>query len=218
MPCTPTDCGNGTVEGSEACDDGNHYLGDGCSIYCEKEPACAPPAPCTSECGDGIKFGSEACDDANTRDGDGCSATCEVEPGWTCMEKLGGDLQIPIVYRDFKAFQDGGHVDFQWSPDPIDRTPKQDIWVRTSPDPNYRPTPFNPASPPWTPAAHQSPEYRNPRFGLPNYVYVRVRNRGAPTSAGTEQLHVYWSKASAGLAWPYLLPVTPAGAAPRGEF
>ena len=33
----------------------------------------------------------------------------------------------------------------------------EDIWVRTSPDPNYRPTPFNPASPPWTPAAHQSP-------------------------------------------------------------
>ena len=74
----------------------------------------------------------------------------------------------------------------------------EDIWVRTSPDPNWRPTPFNPASPPWTPAAHQSPEYRNPRFGLPNYVYVRVRNRGASASAGTEQLHVYWSKGVGG--------------------
>jgi fibro-slime domain-containing protein len=132
-PCAPTDCGNGRVEGSEACDDGNHYLGDGCSIYCEKEPSCAPPAPCTSECGDGIKLGDEACDDANTRDGDGCSAACEVEPGWSCTEMVGGDLQIPIVYRDFKAFVDGGHVDFQWSAnDPIDRTPKQDIWVRTT--------------------------------------------------------------------------------------
>jgi fibro-slime domain-containing protein len=131
--CAITDCGNGTVEGSEACDDGNHYLGDGCSIYCEKEPRCAPPAPCTSECGDGIKLGDEVCDDANTRDGDGCSAACQVEPGWSCMEKVGGDLQIPIVYRDFEAFVDGGHVDFQWSQsDPIDRTPPQDIWVRTT--------------------------------------------------------------------------------------
>jgi fibro-slime domain-containing protein len=133
MPCTPTDCGNGSVEGSEACDDGNHYLGDGCGINCEREPSCAPPAPCTSECGDGIKLGGEACDDANARDGDGCSSACEIEAGWSCTEKVGGDLVIPIVYRDFKAYVDGGHVDFQWSSnDPIDRSPKQDIWVRTT--------------------------------------------------------------------------------------
>ncbi len=132
-PCTKTNCGDGVVQGSEGCDDGNHYLGDGCSIYCEKEPACAPPAPCTSECGDGIKLGAEACDDGNARNGDGCSSSCEVEPGWICAEKAGGDLVIPIVYRDFKAFQDGGHVAFQWSSeDPIDRTPKEDIWVRTT--------------------------------------------------------------------------------------
>ncbi len=131
--CTKTNCGDGVVQGSEGCDDGNHYLGDGCSIGCEKEPKCAPPAPCTSECGDGIKLGDEACDDANARDGDGCSASCEVEPGWTCAEKAGGDLVIPIVYRDFKAFQDGGHVAFQWTAnDPIDRSPKEDIWVRTT--------------------------------------------------------------------------------------
>ena len=131
--CVETVCGDGVVEGSEACDDGNHYLGDGCSIFCEKEPSCAPPEPCSSECGDGIKLGAEQCDDGNLRDGDGCSSTCEVEPGWYCEEKSGGDLVIPIVYRDFKAFQDGGHVAFQWSStDPIDRTPKQDIWVRTT--------------------------------------------------------------------------------------
>jgi fibro-slime domain-containing protein len=133
MLCTKTDCGDGVVEGSEACDDGNHYLGDGCGVYCEKEPSCAPPAACTSACGDGIKLGDEACDDGNTRDGDGCSSACEVEPGWTCSEKIGGDLVIPIVYRDFKAYVDGGHVDFQWiQNDPIDRSPKEDIWVRTT--------------------------------------------------------------------------------------
>ena len=131
--CSKTNCGNGTVEGSEGCDDGNHYLGDGCGINCEKEPKCAPPAPCTSECGDGMKLGDEQCDDGNARDGDGCSSTCAVEPGWTCAEKAGGDLVIPIVYRDFKAYQDGGHVAFQWtSNDPIDRAPKEDIWVRTT--------------------------------------------------------------------------------------
>jgi fibro-slime domain-containing protein len=133
MPCTQTNCGDGVVQGSEACDDGNHYLGDGCSISCEKEPSCAPPQPCSSECGDGIKLGDEACDDANARDGDGCSAACEVEAGWSCTEKVGGDLVIPIVYRDFKAYENGGHVAFQWSSgDPIDRAPKQDIWVRTT--------------------------------------------------------------------------------------
>ena len=78
----------------------------------------------------------------------------------------------------------------------------EDIWVRNSPDPNYRPVPFTAASPPWTPAAHQSPEYRDPRFGVPNYVYIRVRNRGTATSSGTDQLRLYWAKASTGLAWP----------------
>ena len=78
----------------------------------------------------------------------------------------------------------------------------EDIWVRTTPDPNYRPFPFTAASPPWTPAPHQNPEYRDPRLGLPNYVYVRVRNIGPGPSTGTEQLRLYWAKASTGLAWP----------------
>lgn len=77
----------------------------------------------------------------------------------------------------------------------------EDIWVRTSPDPNWRPTPFTASSPPWTPAPHQNPEYRNPRYALPNYVYVRVRNRGSSASAGTGQLHVYWTKV-ASPTWP----------------
>lgn len=89
----------------------------------------------------------------------------------------------------------------QPNPDPGPMWVSEDIWVRTSPDPNWRPTPFTAASPPWTPAAHQNPEYRNPRYGLPNYVYVRVRNRGASASAGTGQLHVYWTK-SASPTWP----------------
>lgn len=78
----------------------------------------------------------------------------------------------------------------------------EDIWVRNNPDPAWQPYPFNAASPPWTPAIHQNPEYRNPRYSTPNYIYVRVRNRGATASTGNERLRVYWAKASTGLSWP----------------
>ena len=66
----------------------------------------------------------------------------------------------------------------------------EDIWVRTSPDPNYQPQPFNEASPPWIPAAHENPEYRDPRLSTPNYVYIRIRNRGDAPSTGTERLRL----------------------------
>jgi fibro-slime domain-containing protein len=129
----PTLCGNGTLDPGEACDDGNNDLGDGCTIFCEREPTCIPPAPCTSECGDGIRFGTEECDDGNTRSGDGCSSSCAVEAGFACRELGGDELRVPIVYRDFMAFENGGHVAFQWSSnDPIDHTPEEDIWVRTT--------------------------------------------------------------------------------------
>lgn len=77
----------------------------------------------------------------------------------------------------------------------------EDIWVRTAPDPAYQPYPFTEASPPWTPGAHQNPEYRDPKYSVPNYVYVRVRNRGTAASSGNEKLKLYWAKASTGLNW-----------------
>jgi hypothetical protein len=80
----------------------------------------------------------------------------------------------------------------------------EDIWVRNAPDPGYDPDPFDPndSDPDWTPLPHQAPEYRDPKFSVPNYVYVRVRNRGTSASSGTERLRVYWAKASTGLGWP----------------
>lgn len=78
----------------------------------------------------------------------------------------------------------------------------EDIWVRISPDPAYQPYPFTEISPPWTPAAHENPEYRDPKYSVPNYVYVRVRNRGNAASTGNERLKLYWAKASTGLNWP----------------
>jgi hypothetical protein len=78
----------------------------------------------------------------------------------------------------------------------------EDIWVRTAPDPGYLPTPFPEASPSWTPLPNENPEYRDPKYSVPNYVYVRVRNRGTAASSGTERLRLYFAKASTGLSWP----------------
>ncbi len=82
-------CGDGVIEGSEECDDGNTTSGDGCSAICTVEPWYTCPTagkPCvyTAVCGDGKVQGNEQCDDGNTTSGDGCSSTCQVEPGWQC--------------------------------------------------------------------------------------------------------------------------------------
>jgi cysteine-rich repeat protein len=99
---TPPVCGDGRVEGREACDDGNMTTGDGCSSICTVESLCGNgrrdageecddgdvvsgdgcDASCAIEpaCGDGNLDPGEACDDGNTMSGDGCSAICIVEP------------------------------------------------------------------------------------------------------------------------------------------
>jgi len=99
-PCPQ--CGDGTLDPEEACDDGNALAGDGCNGLCQVEtgwdcsaPPCAQPEPC----GDGQVSDGHACDDANRLDGDGCSADClRIEPGWYCPAagspcKPTGDLQ-----------------------------------------------------------------------------------------------------------------------------
>ncbi|WP_437647184.1 DUF4215 domain-containing protein [Sorangium sp. So ce362] len=57
-------CGDGVVEGAEACDGGA-----GCSPECAR----------IQVCGDGSVDGTETCDDGDTESGDGCSAACELE-------------------------------------------------------------------------------------------------------------------------------------------
>jgi hypothetical protein len=76
-----------------------------------------------------------------------------------------------------------------------------DIWVRRDPMPGWNPYPYPIASPPpWLDTTHFDPDYRSPQSGRPNYIYVRVRNRGTP-STGSEQLRVYAAAASTGLNW-----------------
>lgn len=89
VACTiPAVCGDGTVEGTEVCDDGNMAAGDGCDGTCDIEPGwgcLGSPSVCDEICGDGMIVGAEGCDDANTADLDGCDSMCVVEPGWACM-------------------------------------------------------------------------------------------------------------------------------------
>jgi cysteine-rich repeat protein len=109
--CYKTVCGDGHVEGTEQCDDGNTKPFDGCSPTCTNEPKCGYPDKdttksyqCFSVCGDGIKMPDEACDDGNLQNGDGCSSTCTIESGFSCPASapaLGTELTIPILYRDF---------------------------------------------------------------------------------------------------------------------
>ncbi len=78
--CTGANCGNGVVNGGEACD-----------------AATLPTATCDIDCslrvcGDGIRNTAtpEACDDGNTNNGDGCSSACVVEVGFTCTGPANG--------------------------------------------------------------------------------------------------------------------------------
>jgi Pregnancy-associated plasma protein-A len=47
---------------------------------------------------------------------------------------------------------------------------------------------------------HENPEYRPPG-NPPNWVYVRIRNRGCQSAASGE-VKLYWAKASTALGWP----------------
>ena len=97
--CVVSTCGDGTVDDTEECDDGNNVDDDACSNQCappkcgdgqiQGEEECdngarnndrvadACRSTCTlSRCGDGMVDTDEACDDGNVEDGDACLNTC----------------------------------------------------------------------------------------------------------------------------------------------
>lgn len=85
-------CGNGSVEGTEACDD----MGE--SATCNDD--------CTlAECGDGVLnvTAGEECDDGNTMDGDGCDSNCQLPPaalfnGTYFYQAFAGNFTVPSGY------------------------------------------------------------------------------------------------------------------------
>jgi len=58
-----------------------------------------------------------------------------------------------------------------------------DIWVRHQEDYIYE---------------NQNPEYHPTQ---PNYIHIRIRNRGCDTSTGNEKIKLYWSKAATAMNW-----------------
>jgi fibro-slime domain-containing protein len=104
-PPPPSQCGNGIIEGTEACDDGNTQSGDGCSSTCTLESGwkcAAADTPCTAaKCGDGILAGAEQCDDGIVDNAHGCSSTCTIEPNAVCP--AAGGACIPMVCGDGKV-------------------------------------------------------------------------------------------------------------------
>lgn len=80
----------------------------------------------------------------------------------------------------------------------------EDIWIRTGTDGIAN-------------QEHQNPQYTG--AGSTASVYVRVRNRGC-ADASTEDVRLYWAKASSGLSWPdpWTGGVTVDGAVMGGEI
>lgn len=67
--CQAKTCGNGRLDSSEQCDDGNTDQNDDCLSNCE-----------FAYCGDGyVRDGVEQCDDGNQVGGDGCNWACQIE-------------------------------------------------------------------------------------------------------------------------------------------
>lgn len=78
-------CGNGTIDLVESCDDGNTSAADGCAADCRTIEAgykCETPGQsCSLACPDGVldRDQGESCDDTNAVAEDGCDATCQAE-------------------------------------------------------------------------------------------------------------------------------------------
>jgi len=126
--------------------------------------------------------------------------TCNFPPNWpqivgpdVCMRDRDSDLGIPMINS-----LDVGYEPFNVTAN----TPlwvSEDIWVRNVDDGIYNSgINFSTTNPGMQ--EHQDPEYNI--AGIPNWVYVRVRNRGCTASAATgNELKVYWAKATTALSW-----------------
>lgn len=124
--CLFEGCGNGTVEGGEACDPAAPSAPAECRLDCtlamcgdrivdpgeecddgangDNSDGCTDTCLLTTVCGDGIREASEQCDDGNTATGDGCSAICRWE---YCGN---GVIDVDSSGAPVEECDDGGNV------------------------------------------------------------------------------------------------------------
>ncbi|CAM3261684.1 Calcium-dependent protease [Aequorivita lipolytica] len=96
-----------------------------------------------------------------------------------CMLNPIPGLDLAMQNSDLDNFvEPDTNTEIQWLSD--------DIWVRNQNDGSYIDT-------------HQNPIYN---AVSPSFVYVRVTNNSCETSSGTDDLKLYWAKASTALYWP----------------
>lgn len=89
-------CGDGEIEGEEACDDGNRRANDGCS------------PTCTLECGDGRVSGDERCDVAIAAGEPGaCPSSCDDGLVCTADTRIGADCFAECVSTPITLAIDG---------------------------------------------------------------------------------------------------------------
>ena len=104
-PPPAAQCGNGTIETGEGCDDGNTSGGDGCSSVCAIETGwkcAAQNTPCVAkQCGDGVLAGTEQCDDGIVNTTSGCTPSCTIAQNATCPAN--GGSCVPMICGDGKV-------------------------------------------------------------------------------------------------------------------
>jgi len=99
-----TDCGNGIIEGIEACDDGvlnSNIIPDTCRLNCQ-----------LPRCSDHIVDSTEQCDDGNNNNGDGCSATCTEESG--TGGRCGDNVRQSDLGEECDDGEDGSNICTPW--------------------------------------------------------------------------------------------------------
>src|SRR5206468_11083548 len=114
---SPPGCGNGQVEGSEGCDDGNTVACDGCSPTCQPEVCGNGVVECSEQCDAGTANGTLAagCDQAChpcRQDTCSCSADTDCDPGGRCAGVACQSGSCVTVPRELGLDVDGnGRVD-----------------------------------------------------------------------------------------------------------
>lgn len=90
--------------------------------------------------------------------------------------KVGIDLSIKDGPSDL-GIEPNNFTQFMWT--------SEDIWIRNNNDSGLE---------------HQNPKYKS--NNQPNYIKIRIKNRGCKPSTGTETLTMNWAKANTNLAYP----------------